>query len=160
MRTLVMKYVAAIMAIWYLVGVIGLDVHSCSATGDVFVHSALRGVTCEDVHPGHDCNDHGSCCGHPSSCCHSDCGSTDPDEAVSVDAASACCTTEITALDTPSVCSSNAHDHSECCDCGLAPAYVCVTPTAVPSVVAIYSYTPDSGLIVPERQAFLHIWRI
>jgi hypothetical protein len=96
-----LKYVAALLSVWYSVSIIGFYVHSCTTTGDTFVNSVLNGLTCEDIHPEHDCSGHGSCCSshechnhksHTSSCC----GDHD---VPSVDHEDDCCTNDIEVLD-------------------------------------------------------------
>ena len=60
------KVFACLMALWYLVSAVGLNVHTCSGTGEVFVSSLAAGTSCEVIHPSYgshsekDC----CCCGH------------------------------------------------------------------------------------------------
>lgn len=159
MKKLVMKYVSAVMALWYLVGIMGFDVHSCTATGDVFVQPVLAGVTCDDIHPEHDCGDHGSCCGHDRSCCHSH--GQKSETALSEDSSLECCTNEIETLDVSGVQSARSFHDDDKCDCGYCP---CVEPVVSAQVYlsasAVFYKIPDSWVAVPERQALLNIWRI
>ena len=64
MRKMFVKYMSALLVVWYSLSIIGFDVHSCKITGEVFVASLAGGISCEDVHPEHSCRAHGSCCGH------------------------------------------------------------------------------------------------
>ena len=49
MRNIVMKYLAALLVVWYSLSIIGFDVHSCTKTGETFVASIAAGVSCEDM---------------------------------------------------------------------------------------------------------------
>lgn len=63
------KLTAVLMVCAYVVGIAGLDVHSCKASGKDYVVAAISGVNgleCEDIHPeshGHHCH-HGQECRH------------------------------------------------------------------------------------------------
>lgn len=48
----------------YLLGIVGLDVHSCLSSGKSFVVSLWGGIECSDIHPESDCAS--LCCSH----CH------------------------------------------------------------------------------------------
>lgn len=145
MKSVFLKYVSALMTVWYCLSIIGFDVHSCSTTGNTFVNSILSGVTCEDIHPEHDCCSHSSCCSKHKS--HEE----DDD----------CCTNEIEVLDSEGLSYSNddvsvilaasselvfiEHDYSIMLHADVADA----------------SYKPDSGVLRrPDIQAVLKIWRI
>lgn len=159
MKKLVMKYVSAVMALWYLVGIMGFDVHSCTVTGDVFVQPVLAGMTCDDVHPDHDCAGHGSCCGHSHSCCHSH--GQKSETTLSDDSSLECCTNEIEVLDVSGVQSARSFHDDDKCDCGYCPCIEQVVSISVYQSASNVLYKiPYSGIAVPERQALLNIWRI
>ena len=48
----------------YLLGIVGVDVHSCLSSGKSFVVSLWGGIECSDIHPESDCAS--LCCSH----CH------------------------------------------------------------------------------------------
>ena len=61
MKSFMSKLTAVLMVCAYVVGIAGLDVHSCRASGKDYVVAAITGVAgldCEDIHPeshGHHC---------------------------------------------------------------------------------------------------------
>ena len=69
MKSFMTKLTAVLMVCAYVVGIAGLDVHSCKASGKDYVVAAISGVNgleCEDIHPeshGHHCH-HGQECHH------------------------------------------------------------------------------------------------
>lgn len=150
MKNLVLKYASALLAVWYCLSIIGFDVHSCEATGDVFVNSILTGTSCDDIHPEDECCEHGTCCGnHGSSCC--DDQQKDDD----------CCTNQIEVLDDVVVTNADedeAAQFSETLSCMFVESNYDVL---VFSESIEFSYEPDSGHVtLPDCQAVLNIWRI
>lgn len=149
MKNVVLKYASALLAVWYCLSIIGFDVHSCEATGDIFVNSILSGTTCDDIHPEHECCGHGTCCGgHGSSCC----GDHQEDDG--------CCTNDIEVLDDDALANAD-DDHlqfSETLSCLFVESNYDVL---VFSESIEFSYEPDSGRVMrPDLQAALNIWRI
>ena len=150
MKNIILKYMSALLAVWYCLSIIGFDVHSCETTGDTFVTSVLAGTTCDDIHPEHDCSDHGTCCRHHESSC---CGDHEEDDD--------CCTNEIEVLDTVVVTNADEDGHillSEMLSCLFIECNydVLLFPESIES-----SYIPDSGRVIqPDCQAVLNIWRI
>lgn len=75
MKSLTLKLAALLMVYIYIVGIAGLDVHSCRASGKDYVVAAITGVAgldCEDIHPeshGHHCT-HGQDSNHEHHCTH------------------------------------------------------------------------------------------
>ena len=61
MKEIVTKIFAALLVVWYLVGIIGFDVHTCSGSGRSFVVAFFEEMTCEEIHPEHSC-DPAACC--------------------------------------------------------------------------------------------------
>jgi hypothetical protein len=155
MKNLVLKYVSAFLTVWYCLSIIGFDVHSCAATGSVFVNSVLSGMTCDDIHPEHDCCDHGSCCDHESCCAHHDSHEEEESEE------DGCCTNEIEVLDEVVVTNADEDElvqFSETLSCLFVESYynLLVSSESNESV-----YKPDSGCTkIPDSQAVLNIWRI
>lgn len=150
MKNVVLKYMSALLAVWYCLSIIGFDVHSCETTGDTFVTSVLAGTTCDDIHPEHDCCSHGSCCGdHESSCC----GDHDEDDD--------CCTNEIEVLDSVVVTNADEDD-----DVQFSQMLSCLFIESSYDVLLFIesiesSYIPDLGRVIqPDHQAVLNIWRI
>lgn len=68
----VMRIVSPVLAIWYLLCVVGFDVHRCLYSGEHFVSSLVAGLPGENIHPEcdhdawSDCHSHGisgrACC--------------------------------------------------------------------------------------------------
>lgn len=162
MKRMFPKYVAALLAVWYSLSIIGFDVHSCATTGDTFVNSILGGITCEDIHPEHDCNGHGSCCSqhkccgnkqHAPSCSHDDKGASvgHSDKG--------CCTDDIEVLDSESVTVQN-----DDCSQVAQPVFIrlgCDISPLLCTEMSNVEYYPDPGnRVKPDSQARLNIWRI
>lgn len=135
------------MAVWYCMSIIGFDVHSCNTTGNIFVNSVLSGITCDDIHPEHDCSGHSSCC-HSHKCCDHQ---TEDD----------CCTNEIEVLDSESIMASE-DDASALFITDVAVSFL-VNDYELhnASVLAQLFYYPDPGNVkMPDQQAVLNVWRI
>ena len=155
MKSVFLKYVSALMALWYCLSIIGFDVHSCTVTGSTFVNSVLNGTTCEEVHPEHDCCCHGSCCHNA---CRHDHEAPSSEE---VDENDECCTNEIEVLDSEGVAA--AEDNA--CDMHDATSALAFVENDYNSLLrtesAAVSYKPDSGHFrQPDILAVLSIWRI
>jgi hypothetical protein len=155
MKSVFLKYVSALMALWYCLSIIGFDVHSCTVTGSTFVNSVLNGTTCEEVHPEHDCCCHGSCC--HSACSHDH----EAPSSEEVDENDDCCTNEIEVLDSEGVAA--AEDNA--CDMHDATTVLAFVENDYNSLLrteaATVSYKPDSGHFrQPDILAVLSIWRI
>lgn len=172
MRKMFVKYMSALLVVWYSLSIIGFDVHSCRATGEVFVASLAGGISCEDVHPDHSCNAHGNCCGHSGKACcgHSDkacCGHEaescgDHASAARVDKED-CCSNDLQVLELTGVYASSERS----LDDDHADEYVLnvdlMAETMVPSMqrpLLTFLKHPAPGVVTPDRQAFLSIWRV
>ena len=161
------KYMSALLVVWYSLSIIGFDVHSCRSTGEVFVASLAGGISCEDVHPDHSCSSHGSCCGHAeSACCEHKaepcCGHEESrsDTQVTNDG---CCSNDLQVLELTGVYASSERES----DIDHSDAYVLnvdlVAETRVPSMqksLLTFSKHPETGAVMPDRQAFFSIWRV
>lgn len=155
MKSVFLKYVSALMALWYCLSIIGFDVHSCTVTGSTFVNSVLNGTTCEEVHPEHDCCCHGSCCHN--ACSHDH----DLPSSENVDDNDDCCTNEIEVLESEGV--TTADDNaSGMFDVASVLAFVENDyNTLLRTEAATISGRPDSGYYrQPDILAVLSIWRI
>lgn len=157
MRNIVMKYLAALLVVWYSLSIIGFDVHSCTKTGETFVSSIAAGVSCEDIHPEHSCSSHGSCCGHDhdKNCC----GHDYRNEVTSGD----CCQDDFHVLAFTGAVSPNDYRYDDCASDFVAYATEYLAQILVPTCSNedfIKFKNPDSGITVPDPQALLSIWRI
>lgn len=157
MRNIVMKYLAALLVVWYSLSIIGFDVHSCTKTGETFVASIAAGVSCEDIHPEHSCRSHGSCCGHDhdKNCC----GHDYRNEVTSGD----CCQDDFHVLAFTGAVSPNDYRYDDCASDFVAYATEYLAQILVPTCSNedfIKFKNPDSGITVPDPQALLSIWRI
>lgn len=185
MRKMFVKYMSALLVVWYSLSIIGFDVHSCKSTGEVFVASLAGGISCEDVHPEHSCRAHGSCCGHDvATCCEHEskvccehetktktccaheakpcCGHSDQHTGSQV-AKSDCCSNELQVLELTGVYAS----YERITDNDLADEYVLnvdlfaeMTIPAVQRPLLTFFKHPDTGVVMPDRQAFFNIWRV
>lgn len=155
MRSIVMKYLAALLVVWYSLSIIGFDVHSCTKTGETFVASIAAGVSCEDIHPEHSCSSHGSCCGHDKGCC----GHDGRNKVTSDD----CCQDDFHVLAFTGAVSPNDYRYDDCASDFVAYATECLAQILVPACSNedfIKFKDPGSGITVPDKQALLSIWRI
>ena len=82
MKGVFAKITAVLLLVWYLMSIIGFDVHTCRGSGDCFIVTFVDGYECEDIHPEHHCLK-SSCCSHSHSCC-------EHEDRVSVKAESCC----------------------------------------------------------------------
>lgn len=147
---------AALLLIWYTLSIIGFDVHSCTRTGETFVASIAAGVSCEDIHPEHSCAGHGGCCGHDHTkgCC-----GHDRNEVASDD----CCQDDFHVLTFTGTVSSEGQRFDSYAQNSAVPVLENVVENLlqdVSDIDLIRFKEPDSGIIVPDSQAFLSIWRI
>ena len=160
MNKLVTKIFAALLVGWYLIGIIGFDVHTCSGSGRSFVVAFFEGMTCEDIHPEHSC-DPAACCADKheahSCCCHHH-------EGFSVSSKS-CCSNDYLALEIAGTISQDDHRHYDECACGHCPCHILhsneVNTLFETSIITAYVHKPDSGYgMACDRQAAFGVWRI
>ena len=160
MKEIVTKIFAALLVVWYLVGIIGFDVHTCSGSGRSFVVAFFEEMTCEEIHPEHSC-DPAACCADEhethSCCCHHHDG-------VSVSAKS-CCSNDYLALEIAGTISNDDHRHYDECACGHCPCLDLHASEAgsvyETSLITAYFHQPDPGVMQAcDRQAVFSVWRI
>jgi hypothetical protein len=161
------KYMSALLVVWYSLSVIGFDVHSCKSTGEVFVASLAGGIACEDVHPDHSCKAHGSCCGQKvSACCSHDehpcCGHEDHQTGSQVSRPD-CCSNDLQVL----LLTGMNVSHERDTDGAYMDEYVLdvdlfaeMTIPAVQRPLITFLKHPDPGVVMPDRQACFSIWRV
>jgi hypothetical protein len=167
MRKMFVKYMSALLVVWYSLSIIGFDVHSCKSTGEVFVASLAGGIACEDVHPDHSCKAHGSCCGQKvSACCSHDehpcCGHEDNQTGSQVSRPD-CCSNDLQVL----LLTGMNVSHERDTDGAYMDEYVLdvdlfaeMTIPAVQRPLITFLKHPDPGVVMPDRQAFFSIWRV
>lgn len=157
-RLNVIKCFSGLVAIVYILGVMGFNVHSCMTSGELFVSPLIEGATCHDLHPGHDC--HSGCChGHEGEDCCAHCSGEN------VISSQDCCSDNpvylnITGIDRGEDGHSN-HHHCLCL-CGHCPISVeigsvireiCSEDNLVP--------LPDRNPHIPgEIRPLLNVWRL
>lgn len=74
---------AVLLAAWYLLSVVGLDVHRDLEHGRTYVVCGLTGGDCEAIHPEHHCHDH-DCAAEGECLSGEDCCSDDFEAVLSV----------------------------------------------------------------------------
>ena len=80
MRNVVLKISAVVLAVCYLMSIIGFGVHTCMKSECTFLTAFVSSSACQDIHPEHHCADSHHCCGQdeddlsfrPSACCSDD----------------------------------------------------------------------------------------
>lgn len=160
MKSVFIKVVAVLLTVWYSMSIIGFDVHTCSGSGRTFVASFIEGLTCEDIHPEH------NCCGHSHH--DGDCA-TDHSECIFCDGtafkAKSCCSNDYQVLALTGTISADDHRHYDEYSCGYCPCMdipsVMMSHPSLSSSLLSYIHRPDSGLFAAcDAQAALNIWRI
>lgn len=158
MKGLGIKICALLLGIWYCFSIIGFDIHTCSASGNVFISTFVDGLTCADIHPEEHCGpschySHEACCHNEHSCCGHD---TDHDEhaecaGISNPDSDGCCS-DVYKMLVLSGC--RAEDDSD--DCELISAYYPVEMYAdydfdIKSLKykSLQFYDPESWDLVP-----------
>lgn len=150
MRNILTKISVVLLTVWYCLSIIGFDVHTCARTGDSFVHVSLTSHSCHDIHDDH-CD---------SSCMHECDGHCDGHEEHHHD--DDCCDDEYQVISLTGLRSGDddrdifSSSESPC----LMAAECCTFTLSAGISRHIYTCKPDSGLIVPDSQAILGIWRI
>ena len=159
MRKMFVKYMSALLVVWYSLSIIGFDVHSCKSTGEVFVASLAGGISCEDVHPEHSCKAHGSCCGHDMAAC---CVHEDQQTGSEV-GKSDCCSNDLQVLELTGVYASSErstdNDHADEYVLNV-DLFAEMTIPAEQRPLLTFLKHPDTGVVMPDRQAFFSIWRV
>ena len=152
MRSLAVKICSVLLVFWYLMSVIGFNVHTCSGESHSFVTTFIDGVTCADIHPEHHCgSDH-----HHSDESEDCCGSEERSD---------CCSDEFQVLAVTGLMSDDSHDY---CDGGHLSGCPCVVasclelPQVCPDDYLLKDlYEPESGCAAcDDVQSYFSIWRI
>ena len=147
-----MKICSVLLVLWYLMSVIGFNVHTCHGEGHSFVTTFIEGTACSDIHPDHHCTD----THHHSDEAEGCCGSDDQDD---------CCSDEFQVL---SVTGLMSDDNYACsCESSLIDClYIAHSSSALEQVylndyLLKDLYEPESGLAAGyDVQSFFSIWRI
>jgi len=150
MKNVMMKISALLLSVWYCLSIIGFDLHTCSETGDTFVHISFTSHSCHDIHDDH-CD---SACAHE----HGD----HCEEPVEHHHDGRCCEDEYQVISLTGLRSdddSNGSFHGSGCPC------IMETESDTFALLADitdnnYFEEPDSGLILADAQPLLSIWRI
>ncbi len=159
MKNVIIKILAVLLTVWYSMSVIGFDIHTCNASGRSFVVTFMEGLTCEDIHPEHACDQALCCTDKTASCC---CGRHDTGCTIK---APSCCSNDYQVLDLTGTLSQGGHEHFDECSCGICPCAglpVCEAPSVyLGNNLTAYVTHPDSGVVSAcQRQAALRVWRI
>lgn len=75
LKKLYVKLFSALLLAWYLMSIIGFDVHTCSRDGSSSIATFISGLTCADIHSEHSgCGDdhHCACEDEHDDCCKDD----------------------------------------------------------------------------------------
>lgn len=160
LRNVPMKICAAVLAVWYLMSIIGFGVHTCMGSQRSFLTSFVSGITCEDIHPEHHCGEAHHCSGHHE--CH---GCTDRHESGMPEIESSPCCSDDFMVITLTGTEPSSENGCHGCHCGQCPfaAELLSDIRCLSAKNEIYKIMPmpDSGLIAPgDVLSLLGIWRI
>lgn len=138
MRNMPMKICAVLMALWYLMSIVGFDVHICHSTHH------------EPCHEHHAEEHHDCCCHH---------------ENTESEVSFSCCSDDYLVLNLPVIVSSHEDDLEEKGPSADFHPYTCHVPDICISMSEYRIHNkwslPDSGLIAEgDVQSVLNIWRI
>lgn len=87
-RNVGIRVSAIFVLLWYFLGIIGFNVHTCNASNDSFIVTFLEDMSCDSIHPDEHCATVKTCC----CCCgHDSEPSSHSDESIEL---SKCCTNE------------------------------------------------------------------
>ncbi len=167
MKNVVIKILAVALTVWYMMSIIGFDVHTCSDSGRSFITTFIEGLACEDIHPEHSCDETAYCTEEHHECCpghaedHSDCPFCDGVSLV----AKSCCSNDYQVLALTGTSLSESQGQHDDCACGHCP-YVgfpvreTLSSSCENKKIEYIPY-PDSGVVSAcDRQAALRVWRI
>lgn len=88
-RNVLIRVSAIFVLIWYSLGIIGFNVHTCNARERSFIVSFLEDMSCESIHPSDHCGAEQACC----CCCSHHTADQHSDSDESIDEPE-CCTDE------------------------------------------------------------------
>ena len=83
---------AIFVLIWYCLGIVGFNVHTCTSSNNSFIVTFLEDMTCDAIHPSENCGVAKSCC-----CCSSHSSELSEYSDYSI-AAPECCTNDYQVL--------------------------------------------------------------
>jgi len=133
-RSVITKILALVMVVFYVLSMGGINVHTCSHTGNRYVTFLFEGISCADIHPGHVHEHHHDC----ASCCeeeHHDCDGED-----------GCCRNDSHLLQI-----TGDTDHAVVVRHLTVDSPVIIIPqTPAPALFAVFSET-ESDLLLPDR---------
>ena len=156
MKKALTSFAAVLLVLWYLLSVIGFDVHTCASSGDTFIATVASGFSCDDIHPEH--HSHKTC----KSCCECHHHEQEPDESSASFGVKSCCTDDFQVI---ALTGTRAYESYDCLDVfsDTVVEYVgtdCQLQTAVSAVQSLL-YKPGFWIcILRDRQASYGIWRI
>ena len=150
------SFAAVLLVLWYLLSVIGFDVHTCAASGETYIATIATGFTCEDLHSNRHNHEecHSCCCSH-----HDD--EKEEESAQSLDKKS-CCTGDFQVISLTGVRACENNDYSDL----LAGGFVVFSDSFEPANIPNLSHPsvfckPRSWIGLPwNLQALYSIWRI
>ena len=68
-RQRLIKMVSLLLCLWYVISLVGFDIHRCGDDGHTYVALLTSDISCSSLHPQTPCHHHGeACCG----CCCED----------------------------------------------------------------------------------------
>ena len=158
MRNVAHKIFAVVLAVWYLMSIIGFGIHTCRGSQRSFLTTFISEVVCEDIHPEHHCTSAHHCCGDHQE--HGCCG--DPSDPTFE--SPSCCSDDVMVLSLTGTAPSSEDYGCSLCHCWHGPAEVSAASLHHLSKVQEINRTiqeSDSGLPAPgDVQSVLGIWRI
>lgn len=157
MKNLLTSLSALLLVVWYSLSIIGFDVHTCTASGEVYIATVASGFTCEDIHPAsHRTGTHPAHSG--CSCCH--CHKEDASRVAS----ESCCSDQYHVVALTGVRGTQDADEDLLLQCPVA-----ILPLDGSDKITSHIFDnglrafckPGSGGLTPhDVQAVYNIWRI
>ncbi len=158
-KGIILQAVSALMLGVYLLGIVGVDIHSCQSSGKNFVVSLWGGIDCCDIHPEADCAS--LCCTHCHHAGNAVCGEHTHTDKAGNSLTDDCCTDDCHYL---SLTGETSH-HDDLLAQITCPVAEIATPATDEASASILPWariiTPSgTGASSPDVQSLLSIFRI
>lgn len=151
MKGIFIKIAAVFVLVWYALGIIGFDVHTCNSSGRSFIAMFVDELSCQDIHPEHDC-----------SCEHRGCGCSHHSEGQQIDSQDHCCTDDYRMLSITGAVEDSSRGSDLLFDCDVVGADLtsCQIPSPADHLFLKSRYRTVISCAIWDFQSFYSVWRI